>query len=671
MRYLKVKILVTTILTLIAGIAVTSLPGASAQREQRRAAKEQKLLDVAARRAGLNSNQLQLLNSTTAELPLTGRQIQVAKVLNPDNGQSLTASIDEQGQEVDFATLKAEELRAYRERYGKLDPKLHKKIEDLGGEQSFKDPRLHRTVEAVGSDQKIKVAFWLNPAEDLETKDPRDGRADLSREEVDALIARRTEQVKAATSRATEGLARALERAGHVVDRRGEGTPMVFATLPAGLVKQYSERTDVELVYLAQDEEYKDHMNIAGPSIKADKLWDLGITGVGARIAIIEDSRVDFGNSCLANNNLGTRVPNDPNVDDHATACAGIAASTHNKFSGIAPGAGIYSSNIVSYANFSNITAAMDAAAVNADVSNNSWGLDSCGYDGSVNVWGRQADYIVRYIWDTVTASSGNNGSCTSKGYVNSVGAGFNTIAVGNYNDSGTVSSTDNVMWPTSSWEDPITTHGDREKPEVSAPGANIKTTVMSPNLSCDLAEIGSGTSFSAPAVAGLAADLMQVHPGLRVYPESLKALVLAGATDNVEGAAGLSEFDGAGGVNAMTSYTSTINTRYRWRSVLASSFDANRDITFDMGWVNAGQRVKVALVWDSNPTSNYATDPLNADLDLYVIGPNQFQYSVRWDNSYEIVDFTATTSGPFQIKVKNFRFDGFNEYLAVAWSLS
>ena len=52
---------------------------------------------------------------------------------------------------------------------------------------------------------------------------------------------------------------------------------MVFATLPAGLVKQFSERADVEVAYLAQDEEYKDHMNVAGPSIKADALWNLGI----------------------------------------------------------------------------------------------------------------------------------------------------------------------------------------------------------------------------------------------------------------------------------------------------------------------------------------------------------------------------------------------------------
>ena len=653
MRYMKVKFFVTTVLILLVTIALTSFPRASAQREEILSSEEQTLLEVAAKREGLDSSQLQMLKTTTVELPLTGRKVQTAKILNPDKGEVFTASVDDQGQEVDLAALKAEEQSAYRARYGKLHPKLHNKVETERG------------------DQKIKVAFWLNPTEDLESEDPRADRMDLNREEVDTLLAGRMDQVKAATSRATEGLTRALQAAGHAVDHRGEGAPMVFATLPAGLVKQFAERADVEVAYLAQDERYQDHMNVAGPSMKADQLWDLGITGTGARIAIIEDSRVDFNNSCLSANNLGTRVPNDPEVDDHATACAGIAASTHNNFSGIAPGAGIYSSNIINYANSANIAAATDAAAQNADISNNSWGIGGCSGDGSVNVWGRHADYIVRYIWDTVTASAGNDGNCLQKGYVNSVGSGFNTITVGNYNDNGTIKFDDNLMWPTSSWRDPLSLHNDREKPEVAAPGANIKTTIMAPNFDCNMDEAGSGTSFSAPAVAGLAADLMQVRPSLRVYPESVKALIMAGATDNVEGAARLSELDGAGGVNAFTTYTSTVNNRYTWRYVVPSSFDASRNITIDLGWVNAGQRVKVALVWDSTPSSDYVTDPLKADLDLYVYGPTQSLFSTSWDNSYETVDFTAAASGNFQIKVHNYRFDGFNEYVAVAWSLT
>lgn len=652
MRYLKVKLFIITILMLIVGLVITSSPRVSAQKERRLSADEQKLLEVTARREGLDASRLEVLNSTTVEMPLTGRQVKAAKVFNPDTGQSFNASIDEQGREIDLSTLKAEERRAYRARYGKLDPKLHRKL------------------ESTQSTEKIKVVFWLNATEDLDRNDPRTGRTNLTREEVDELLALRTEQVKAVTSRATQGLTRALQVAGHVVERRGEGAPMVFATLPAGLVKQFSERADVQVAYLAQDEGLGDDLNVAGPSIKADKLWGLGVTGVGSRIAIIEEGRVDFGNSCLPIN-LGTRVPTDPNIGNHATAVAGIAASTNKRFSGIAPGAGIYSSNVVYFGNNANIAAAMDAGSTNADVSNNSWSYNHCEADGGiVNVWSRQADYIVRYRWDTVTASAGNLGYCTSGGWVNSVAAAYNTIAVGNYDDMGSVKSTDNVMYSTSSYVDPVSPHGDREKPEVAAPGSNITSTVISPNFDCSVLELGSGTSFSAPAVAGLAADLMQAKPDLVVFPESTKALIMAGATDNVEGAVALSEKDGAGGVNALTSYTSAINNRYMWTNVVAGSFDANGDITIDMGWVNAGQRVKVALVWDSNPSWDYTTDPLNADLDLWVFGPNQVQASASWDNSYETVDFTATTSGNFQIKVHKFRFDGFNEYLAAAWSL-
>ena len=390
------------------------------------------------------------------------------------------------------------------------------------------------------ADQRVKVAFWLNSSEDLDALDPRDGRMDLSATQVEELLAQRAAQVKNVSSRSTDGLARALERAGHAVQRRGEGAPIVFATLPAGLVRQFSERADVQLVYLAEDNQYQDQMNVAGPSIKADALWSLGITGQGTNIAIVEDSRVDFNNSCLSNN-IGTRVPNHPEVDDHATATAGMAAGTHNRYRGIAPGAGIYSANSTTYLHDSEISAAIDAGADNAHILNNSWGL-GCGNPGVVHLHARHADYIVRYIWDTVTASAGNSGTCTNLEYVTGVASGYNTIAVGNYDDLGTVASSDNVMNPSSSFKDPVSPFGDREKPEVAAPGTAIRSMIMSPNGDCANADVGSGTSYSAPIVAGLAAGLMQAHPSLKIFPETVKALILAGVIDNVEGSPRLSE---------------------------------------------------------------------------------------------------------------------------------
>jgi hypothetical protein len=649
---MRVKVFIFTALILLAGIVVTSLPRATAQQEIQPSAIEQELLEIAANRDGSDPASLQVLKSKTVELPLTGRHVQIAKVLDTRDSRVLSAAMDEKGQEVDFAALKDAEEREHRARFGKLEPKLHQKIEGLR------------------NDEKVRVAFWLNQTENLDEKQLRDPNTELTREEADAMLARRVEQVKAASSRATEGLANALLRAGHAVNERSETAPIVYATLPAGLVKQISERTDVQLTYLAEDTGYQDHMDIAAPSMKADLVWNQGITGVGGRIAIVEDSRVDFNNSCLPNN-LGTRIPNDPEVDDHATACAGMAAGTNSIFRGIAPSAGIYSANSRNYYP-ENISAALDAAVANANVLNNSWGM-GCGDNGLMDIHARHADYIVRYIWDTVTASAGNNGLCPGTEYVTSIGTAYNIITVGNYDDAGTVTSTDNVMNPKSSYKDPPSIHGDREKPEVAAPGTNITSTIMTTPGNCDTADVGSGTSYSAPMVAGLAADLIQVRPTLAIYPESMKALILAGARDNVEGAVSWSEKDGAGGVNALASYESAVNNRYRWYWATAGTFNSSGFFNIDMGWVNAGQRVKVALVWDSNASpgsNNYSVDWLFADLDLNVVGPGDVQWSSSWDNSYEVVDFTAHASGNFQIRVKKYRFDGSDEFFAVAWSL-
>ena len=59
MRYMKVKLFAISVLILIAGIALTSLPRVTAQREHRPSEAEQRLLDVAANRQGLNASRLQ------------------------------------------------------------------------------------------------------------------------------------------------------------------------------------------------------------------------------------------------------------------------------------------------------------------------------------------------------------------------------------------------------------------------------------------------------------------------------------------------------------------------------------------------------------------------------------------------------------------------------------
>jgi hypothetical protein len=85
---------------------------------------------------------------------------------------------------------------------------------------------------------------------------------------------------------------------------------------------------------------------------------------------------------------------------------------------------------------------------------------------------------------------------------------------------------------------------------------------------------------------------------------------------------------------------------------------------------VTAGQKVRVALSWDSHTSGSMfaKTDTLTADLDLTVTYPGGTKNSYKWDNNYEYVSFTAATAGTVTILVDSARFDGSSEYYGLAW---
>lgn len=92
-------------------------------------------------------------------------------------------------------------------------------------------------------------------------------------------------------------------------------------------------------------------------------------------------------------------------------------------------------------------------------------------------------------------------------------------LTVGASDDQGTSGTADDVQ---ASWSSQGTTQDGVAKPDVLAPGANIITT-LAPNSyfasACPSCIVGgdyfdvSGTSLSAPIVAGIAADLIADHP--------------------------------------------------------------------------------------------------------------------------------------------------------------
>ncbi len=369
-------------------------------------------------------------------------------------------------------------------------------------------------------------------------------------------------------------------------------------------------------------------------------------------------------------------------MDNHATTTAGMVGSTHGNDRGAAYNASIYSGNGTTYSD-PNMAAALDASATNADVLNNSWG-PSCA-DGTVNIHGRHADWIVRNQADTVVAAAGNSGLTPSCAYVGGVGSGYNTLAVGSFNNNRTGLWVDDGMSGFSSYRDPMGpsesyTHS---KPEVAAPGEDpstgwsgwqtfgIRSLNMTPPTDCVRGGVGNGTSYASPIVAGLAALCMDRNSNLKGWPEPVKALIMVNAIHNLEGATRLSEYDGAGGISGKKTDTNLKNGKVDWRSLYESDL-ADSALKYDLGPVSqAGRTVRVVICWDTNPAGDYSTDPLEQDLDLHLLFDGVVvSSSVSYSNAFEIVE--ATTTAPVtnvRARISKFRWDtGTSTYLGIAW---
>lgn len=201
------------------------------------------------------------------------------------------------------------------------------------------------------------------------------------------------------------------------------------------------------------------------------------------------------------------------------------------------------------------MSAAIDWGSTNARVLNNSYFWQDDGSSSAFFTIDRHLDYIVRYNYDFVSVAAGNFGGapCPVRSFVISPAKGYNVMSVGNYEDNDTLGWSDDLMNSCSSFGDPrgdSTTYS-HAKPKVAAVGSTISSTLRSSVPATAIGPVGSGTSYAAPMVAALAADLIGASSSLSIYPESLRAIIMATALHNIEGDARLSDRDGTGGIVA------------------------------------------------------------------------------------------------------------------------
>lgn len=581
----------------------------------------------------------------SVEYPSTGRGLRVHKVRDRGTGATTVLAYDGAGTVVDAEAAFEAELDVRQRLQGKIEP------------------RLAARLVAGGVPQLAMIRVRLEAEQPLMRLLPEEAVVLLDTPER-VLAARRG----IAASRRAQELsvvepveARMRLRGVEVLPERAGC--YLYAMLDREQARTIADWQEVESISACDPMESQ--MNVARQVIGATPLNNLGVVGTGARVGLIEvGARIATSNPYLAGIGQGS-VYECASPTAHSTAIAGILKSTHGTHRGVATGAAAYMAGSCSGWP-SELLARSEAVVANwgADILNLSWGSD---YLRRMNEVDRYYDALVHDQFVTVMAAAGNSADAGGTANVLSPGMAYNVITVGSIDDRGTTTFADDTMSTFSSFRDPLSESGDRQKPELVAPGTNISTASVAYPWS---AFTGSGTSASAPQVAGLAAMLVQRDPSLAVWPEGIKAILMAGAMRNIEGSTRLSDRDGAGLVQADRADRIVTGTLGAWGGQAYGCGSAAETVVATIPLV-AGKRTRVAMAWNVNPAySGWAVRP-NADLDLGIRSPAGAYVvsSDSWDNPYEIVDFVPASSGTYQVVVYNVRCSSSPGYIAWAWT--
>ena len=295
------------------------------------------------------------------------------------------------------------------------------------------------------------------------------------------------------------------------------------------------------------------------------KMWS-GTSGSAPTIAIVDSgidaNRADFSNgSRIVGNITMTGSTNNSPGDGrgHGTFVAGIAAGSADGYAGAAPTAGILSIDVMDdsgTARTSDVIAACGYILANKGKYNIRVANFSLHSGARNHFYNDPLDQAVEKLWFNgifVVAAAGNYGSASGpSGVMYAPGNDPFVMTVGAVDIGGKVAVGDDANAP---WSAYGRTEDGFAKPEMGAPGRYMvgpvpMTATLVTEKPGNVVGPGyiqlSGTSFAAPVVSGVAAQLIARHPDWT--PDQIKGALMVTAKPVPQAAAGAA---GVGQLNA------------------------------------------------------------------------------------------------------------------------
>jgi len=275
-----------------------------------------------------------------------------------------TVCMDLDGNIVDISKLREQDQKAYREKYGKLNPPLYDRLQSMQPNETIRvaiwmtaidSKRIER--EVLSKYPNIEIIDYSDPL--VRAKYPNLSSSEypnwvsfgltdvlikgqLNRTEIEKIRQEIRAAKKEAYALKEKPLVDYLTAKGYGLTGTATMAPIVGATLPKEEIITLQERGDIAKIYPSVEYNIP-CIDTAVRTIRAHEVWSGGWDGTGAKIAIVEDKGVDFANPYLH----GYMGP-DTDIGWHPTGCIGVATSYHPNdptYRGVAYNATILSAN--------------------------------------------------------------------------------------------------------------------------------------------------------------------------------------------------------------------------------------------------------------------------------------------------------------------------------------